>query len=161
MALQFANQAQQITYQRVAGYLASSLFQDAMRVREDQPRFDLLYDNATLIQVDVLPWDVNPWEQEDMATVRAFSYITVGNAKNLDLIRFLMAENHKMRFGAFQIDSSGQVIFAHSILGGESMDLREMQTCILSVAAIANSYEDLIIEKFGGQRIFKSLDMAA
>jgi hypothetical protein len=161
MALTFANKAQQLTHQRVSEYLVSSMFRDTMRIRDDQPRFDLLYQDATLIQVDVLPWEVNPWEQEDLATVRAFSYITVGNANNLELIRFLMAENNKIRFGAFQIDEAGQVVFAHSILGGESMDLRELQTCILSVAAIANSYEDLIVEEFGGQRIFRSLDMAA
>ena len=32
------------------------------------------------------------------------------------------------------------------------MDLMELQTCILSVVTIADTYDDLIIQKFGGQR---------
>lgn len=156
MAIAFTNTTQEQTYQRVADYLKSSLFRDSIRLQADKPRFNLLYQDSTLIEVDVLPWDVNPWEETEMAIVRAFSYITVGNINNLELIRFLMAENHKMRFGAFQIDESGQVVFAHNILGGDSMDLRELQTCILSVAAIANAYEEVIIEKFGGQRVFQA-----
>ncbi len=40
----------------------------------------------------------------------------------------------------------------HVLLGGENMDLMELQTCILSVVTIADTYDDLIIKRFGGQR---------
>jgi len=33
-----------------------------------------------------------------------------------------------MRFGAFQLGNANQVLFANSILGGENMDLMELQT---------------------------------
>ncbi|MBD2462892.1 hypothetical protein H6G89_17775 [Oscillatoria sp. FACHB-1407] len=150
MAISFSNPAQELTYQKVAEYLASSMFKNSMRARTDMPRFDLLYQGTTLIEVDVLPWEVHPWENSELATVRASSHITVGDTSVAAVTHFLLAENRKMRFGAFQLDESGQVVFADSILGGENMDLLELQTCILSVAAIANSYSDIIAQKFAG-----------
>ncbi|MDX2213035.1 MAG: hypothetical protein SFY66_07070 [Oculatellaceae cyanobacterium bins.114] len=150
MAISFTNQAQELAYQKVADYLASSLFKHSMRVRTDMPRFDLLYNGSTLIEVDVLPWEVHPWNDSELATVRAASQITVGNTSMAAVTHFLLAENRKMRFGAFQLDESGQVVFADSILGGDNLDLLELQTCILSVAAIANSYSDIIAQQFDG-----------
>jgi len=35
--------------------------------------------------------------------------------------------------------NANQVLFANSILGGENMDLMELQTCILSVVTIADT----------------------
>lgn len=153
MPLTFANTAQELTYHKVSDYLSSSLFKSAMRTRRDLPRFDLLYRDITLIEVDVLPWEHHPWDDSEMAIVRASSLVTVGNSASDDLSQYLLAENNRMRFGAFQLDDSGQVVFAHSVLGGEDMDLRELQTCILSVAAIATSYQDVLAEKFGVQRL--------
>lgn len=153
MAISFTNQAQELAYQKVADYLASSLFRNSMRAYADAPRFDLLYNSSTLIEVEVLPWEIHPWENSELATVRAASHITVGNTTTLDVIRFLLSENRKMRFGAFQLDEVGQVVFADSILGGENLDLLELQTCILSVAAIASRYSDIITEQFGAPEL--------
>jgi Putative bacterial sensory transduction regulator len=125
------------------------MFKDSMQTVPDSPRFCLLYNQATLIEVDVLPWDVHPWEASELALVRAASHITVGMYQSAELTQFLLTENRKMRFGAFQLDEAGQIVFAHTILGGEDMDLLELQTCILSVAAIATTYDDIVSEKFG------------
>jgi hypothetical protein len=108
----------------------------------------LLYQKSTLIEVDILPWEIHPWDNSELAIVRASSCITIGSHIAADLTQYLLTENRKMRFGAFQFDESGLTWFSHSILGGENMDLQELQTCILSVAAIATSYEDIIMEKF-------------
>jgi len=153
MAISFVNHAQELTYQKVADYLASSMFRGTMHCLEDLPRFQLIYEHTTLIEVEVLPWEVTPWTESDLAIVRAASHITIGNHDQVELTQFLLAENRKMRFGAFQLDEAGQVVFAHTVLGGEEMDLLELQTCILSVAAIASSYDDVITAQFGGQRI--------
>lgn len=153
MTISFAHQAQELAYQKVADYLASSMFKDSMRTHPDSPRFDLLYGGTTLIEVEVLPWEVHPWENSELATVRASSHITVGNTSVATITHFLLSENRKMRFGAFQLDESGQVVFADSILGGEQMDLLELQTCILSVAAIASSYSDIVSQQFEAQEM--------
>jgi hypothetical protein len=144
MAISFVNHAQELTYNRTLDYLKSSMFKDSMHVLENEPKFNLLYKETTLIEVEVLPWEIHPWEDSELAIVRASSHITVGSTVDADLIQFLLSENRKMRFGAFQLDEAGQILFVHSILGGENMDLLELESCLLSVAAIATRYDDII-----------------
>lgn len=152
MTLQFTNPVQALTYRKVADYLNSSaLFRQALRVDRDRPKFDILYGSA-LIEIEVLPWEEHPWQEGDLATVRATSYVTVGSTLDNELLRFLLTENRRMRFGAFHLDEVGQVVFSESVLGGEEMSLIELQTCILSVVTIADTYDDVIAERFGGQR---------
>lgn len=152
MPIQFANSVQELTYRKVADYLSTSrLFKDALRVVGDRPKFDLIYE-STVVEVEVLAWEVHPWEASELAIVRATSCVTVGSTVDSELMHYLLLENRRMRFGAFHLDDANQVQFAESVLGGESMDLRELQTCILSVATIANTYDDLIAARFGGLR---------
>lgn len=151
--MDFINSAQEFTYNRLRDYLPNSLFKDRHRLQADVPRFDLLYADDTLIEVDVLVWENHPYPELELAIVRASSCITLGSSgPELELLRFLLAENRKMRFGSFQIDETGAIFFANRILGGENMDLVELETCLLSVATIATAYEDVITAKFGGQR---------
>lgn len=152
MTITFANPVQELTYQKVADYLNSSeLFQSAVREYRDRPKFDILYGSA-LIEIEVLPWEVHPWQEGDLATVRTTSCVTIGSTLENELLHFLLTENRRMRFGAFHLDDAGQVVFSESILGGEEMSLIELQTCILSVVTIADTYDDIIAERFGGQR---------
>lgn len=152
MPMQFVNPVQELTYEKVAHYLkGTALFQNALRQYNEQPKFDILYGSA-LIEVEVLPWEIHPWQEGDLAAVRATSCVTVGSALERELMIFLLTENRRMRFGAFHLDEAGQVVFSESVLGGENMDLMELQTCILSVVTIADTYDDIIVQKFGGNR---------
>lgn len=152
MAISFVNDVQSFTYSKVANYLqGATLFKDLMRVDPHIPKFDLRY-GSTQVEVEVLPCEVHPWEARDLATVRATSCVTIGSRIGPELMRFLLLENRRMRFGAFHLDEAGQVLFAESVLGGDNMDLMELQTCILSVVTIADTYDDIIAERFGGQR---------
>ncbi|MGD1855770.1 MAG: hypothetical protein ACFB2W_16140 [Leptolyngbyaceae cyanobacterium] len=149
----FANSAQELTYQRVQDYLQSSLFKQTVRASEEQPYFDLLYQNITLIELQILPWETHPYPDRALAIVRASSGVASGCGPELELLRFLLDENRKMRFGSFQTGEAGTVFFANRILGGEHMDPMELEVCLLSVGAIATRYSDIVITKFGGQRI--------
>ncbi|MBD0269743.1 MAG: hypothetical protein ICV77_15795 [Cyanobacteria bacterium Co-bin8] len=152
MPIQFASEVQQLTYQKVADYLeGSTLFGDTLRTNPDLPQFTLLY-GSTMVEVEVLPWEVHPWEEADLCTVRATSCVTIGSSIDHELMHFLLTENRRMRFGAFHLDGANQVLFAENVLGGENMDLMELQTCILSVVTIADTYDDIIAQRFGGQR---------
>jgi hypothetical protein len=160
MPTRFQNNAQELTYQKVEDYLNHSMFRRSMRVYPTIPRFDLLYKQSTLVEVEVLDWDVHPWEDSELAIVRASSRIAVIDQhppSNPDLSAFLLAENRKMRFGAFHIDEAGHILFSHTVLGGENLDLMELQTCILSVAAIAATYTEILISQFGEQVVMPSL----
>lgn len=148
----FSSQTQELTYTKVAEYLKNStLFQNSVSASKTQPRFDINYGSAH-VAVEVLPWEVHPWEEKELAIVRAFSYVTVSSEISEDLMRYLLLENQRMRFGSFQLGGPGEVLFAHNILGGDGMDLLELQSCILAVVTIADTYDDIIADKFGGQR---------
>ena len=152
MAPSFANAVQAVTYEKVETYLKqATLFKDALRCHPQTPQFDILY-GSTLVEIEVLPWEEHPWESSELAIVRATSCVTVGSSLNTELMQFLLTENRRMRFGAFHLDEAGQVRFAESVLGGDNMDLMELQTCILAVVTIADTYDDLIAAKFGGHR---------
>lgn len=152
MPLTFTNAVQELTYRKVLDYLTTSaLFKDSLQILSYAPRFNLSYGSAK-VEVEVLDWEVHPWDERELAIVKASSCVTLGSRTDEPLMRYLLMENHRMRFGAFHLAETGGVIFSHSVLGGENMDLMELQTCILSVVTIADTYDDLIIQKFGGQR---------
>ncbi|MBT9315573.1 type III secretion system chaperone family protein [Leptothoe spongobia] len=150
--MQFTNSAQELTYERLQGYLNSSPFKQTVQANQEKPYFDLIYQNTTLIELRVLPWETHPYPNMELAIVRASSCVAVGCGPELALLRFLLDENRKMRFGAFQTDEAGTVFFANRILGGEHMDPTELEVCLLSVGAISTRYSDIIIDKFDGQR---------
>ncbi|NEP62408.1 MAG: hypothetical protein F6K31_36670 [Symploca sp. SIO2G7] len=150
--MQFENSAQELTYKRVRDYLQSSLFKTTVRANQEQPYFDLLYQGTTLIELQILPWDTHPYPDKKLAIVRASSCVALGCGPELELLRFLLDENRKMRFGSFQTGEAGTVFFANRILGGKHMDTVELEVCLLSVGAIANRYSDIMINQFDGQR---------
>jgi hypothetical protein len=152
MLIAFASDVQALTYDKVTDYLRkSTLFKDNLRSYADQPKFDLRY-GSTSVAVEVLPWEIHPWEKTDLATVRATSCVTIGSPRTKALMHFLLTENRRMRFGAFHLDNGDKILFAESVLGGDNMDLMELQTCILSVVTIADTYDDIITDRFGGHR---------
>ena len=150
--MEFTNAAQQLTYERVQDYLSNSPFKQTVRNSSDCPGFDLLYQDTTHIELYVLPWDTHPYTDMELAIVRASSCVAISCGPELELLRFLLDENRKMRFGSFQTDEAGTVFFANRILGGKHMDPMELEVCLLSVGAIATRYSDIMIARFDGQR---------
>ena len=152
MAISFSNHTQELTYRKVKEYLTTSeLFKSSVQVVSDQPKFDLIY-GSTRIGIRVLVWEVNPWNTPELTIVRACSCVTVGSRIDAKLTEYLLRENLRMRFGAFQLGDHNEIFFAHNVLGGENLDLMELQTCILAVVTIADTYDDIITEQFGGHR---------
>lgn len=152
MPISFTTHAQELTYRKVLEYLTTSeLFKTSVQTAPDQPKFALTY-GSTRVGIRVLVWEVNPWDTQELVIVRACSCVTVGSRINAELTEYLLRENLRMRFGAFQLGDHNEIFFAHNILGGESLDLMELQTCILSVVTIADTYDEILTEKFGGQR---------
>ncbi len=154
--MKFTNGAQELTYERVQDYLNGSVFKQTVRASDEQPYFDLLYQETTLIELYILPWNTHPYPDKELAIVRASSCVAIGCGPELDLLRFLLDENRKMRFGSFQTDEAGTVFFANRILGGKHMDPTELEVCLLSVGAIATHYSDIMIDKFDGHRALNS-----
>ena len=154
--MKFINGAQELTYERVQDYLKDSVFKQTIRASDEKPYFDLAYQETTLIELYILPWETHPYPDKELAIVRASSCVAIGCGPELDVLRFLLDENRKMRFGSFQTDEAGTVFFANRILGGKHMDPTELEVCLLSVGAIASRYSDIMIKKFDGQRALNS-----
>ncbi len=152
MPVKFTNHVQELTYRKVADYLTTSkFFKDTVQPISDRPKFELTY-GSTKFSISILAWDINPWDVGELAIVRACSCVTVGSRIDAELTEYLLRENLKMRFGAFELGNENQIFFAHNVLGGENMDLMELQTCILAVVAIADTYDEIIVQRFGGQQ---------
>jgi hypothetical protein len=149
----FEHPIQELTYNKVADYLRSAtLFQDSLLILPDRPRFQVSYGSA-IVDIEVSNWAFHPWNAErEMAIVTASSCVTQGSLLTTELTQYLLRENRRMRFGGFQLDENFNIWFSHSILGGEHMDLTELQSCILAVVTIADNYDDALVQEFGGKR---------
>ena len=104
--MKFTNGAQELTYERVQDYLQGSVFKQTVRASSQQPCFDLLYQDTTLIELYILPWETHPYPDKELAIVRASSCVAIGCGPELTVLRFLLDENRKMRFGSFQTDEA-------------------------------------------------------
>ena len=62
--------------------------------------------------------------------------------------------NGQLRFGAFAYVPEGNlVMFGHSILGGDAMDVKELIATVHDVALVADEYDDRIVARYGGARM--------
>jgi hypothetical protein len=82
----------------------------------------------------------------------AMAYCVQGVEVDEDLLRGLLELNHTLPFGSFSLVGS-DIFFAHS-LWGRTVERSNMMTAISAVATVADDYDDLIVEKYGGERAF-------
>lgn len=160
----------------------SSLFKDALKATLNQPKFEITYGSAIVeVEVqswEVHPWETadlaivkasscvavgSRINSELMGYLLSenrrmrFGAFCLGEMSRAEISRGEPSLDEASLEGETNLEKSSlsqahSIWFAHSVLGGEDMDLLELQTCILSVVTIADTYDDLIIERFGGQR---------
>lgn len=72
---------------------------------------------------------------------------------NIDqkLMNFLLRKNAQLHFGSFALLFDGTITYSHSI-SGSNLDSNELITSLSTVAFIADYYDDVIVEKYGGKR---------
>jgi hypothetical protein len=141
--MEFHSEAQKQCYEKVAIWMREMFGEQAMS-REDRPSFGLVVGSA-LSHIVVHPWG------DDDSTITAFSYVVTGAELTADLMKYLLQENDRVRFGAFSIDNEGDIIFSHTIVGS-TCDKEELRTSVMFVAKLADDYDDKIVARFGGQR---------
>lgn len=91
---------------------------------------------------------------EERALVRVMAQVVAGVQPEPSLFRQLLILNGKLRFGAFAYVPEGDLImFGHSILGGETMDNKELLATVHDVALVADEYDDRIVARYGGARM--------
>ncbi|MDB4970983.1 MAG: hypothetical protein JWN44_6672 [Myxococcales bacterium] len=90
----------------------------------------------------------------ERALVRVVAQVVAGVTPEPSLFRQLLILNGQLRFGAFAYIPDGNLImFGHSMLGGGTMDARELIATVHDVALVADEYDDRIVARYGGARM--------
>ena len=101
-------------------------------------------------------------KHNERALVRVVAQVVSGVRPEASLFRQLLILNSKLRFGAFAYLPEGDVVlFAHSILGGDTMDPRELIATVHDVALVADEYDDRIVARYGGARMQDIIEESA
>ena len=141
--MEFETEAQRACYEKVLPWV-TDLFGGSVLRKPDRPVLGVMHGSA-FAQVGVLPWG----EEEAIITTRA--YVVTGVDLTPELMRYLLAENAGMRFGAFGLDDEGDIIFEHSIVGS-TCDQKELEASVVHVARTADEFDDKIVSRWGGER---------
>ncbi|HOG48809.1 MAG TPA: YbjN domain-containing protein [Anaerolineae bacterium] len=141
--MEFKTQAQQACYQKIAPWIRE-IFGEFARARDDRPVFGVVI-GTSFTAIAVYPWG------EDDSVITTRSYVVTKVELTPDLMRFLLEQNDRMRFGAFGIDSDGDIFFEHAIVGS-TCDKNELQASAIAVAMTSDQYDEQITSRWGGQR---------
>lgn len=104
---------------------------------------------STILEISIRPFD------EDNAVVEILAYCVQGVEASLELYRELLALNSQVPLGAFSAVGS-DVFFSHSFLG-RKLHAEQLITSLSSVAAVADEYDEKIVERFGGETALERL----
>lgn len=143
MTVKFQTQAQQDCYDKIAIWMQES-FGKFPCARPDFPGLGLFM-NSALVEVLIYPWG------DDDAIINTRSYVVTEAELSAELMHFLLQENVGMRFGAFGVDESGDILFEHTIVGS-TCDKKELESSVKAVLEVADQYDDYIVDKWGGKR---------
>ncbi len=113
----------------------------------------LVRQGSSYVMISVVPTGKGS-KHDDKAIVRTVAQVASGVRPEASLFRQLLILNGKLRFGAFAYVPEGDVIlFHHSMLGGATMDERELIATVHDVAVVADEYDDRIVARYGGSRM--------
>jgi hypothetical protein len=140
--MDFQSSMQEKLYTKVSGWM-KPLFGDIPWETLDEPGFGLFMGSAW-VEVRILPW-------RDDAVVNVRSTVVSDVTLTMELLNYLLRENHEMRFGAFSVSQNGDILFEHTIVGS-TIDKKELETSVIAVLEIADKYDDEIVMRWGGKR---------
>ena len=116
---------------------------------------------SSYVMISVVPTGKGS-KHDDKAIVRVIAQVASGIRPEASLFRQLLILNGKLRFGAFAYVPEGDVIiFHHSMLGGPSMDEKELIATVHDVALVADEYDDRIVARYGGSRMQDVVERSA
>jgi Putative bacterial sensory transduction regulator len=140
--MDFQSSIQEKHYTKVSGWMRP-LFGDIPWEKLDEPGFGLFMGSAW-VELRILPW-------KDDTVVNVRSTVVSDITLSVDLLNYLLRENHEMRFGAFSVSKAGDILFEHTIVGS-TIDKKELESSVLAVLEIADKYDDEIVGRWGGKR---------
>ena len=108
---------------------------------------------SSYVMISVVPSGPKA-KANERALVRVVAQVVAGVKPEPSLFRQLLILNGQLRFGSFAYVPEGSLImFGHSILGGDTMDAKELLATVHDVALVADEYDDRIVARYGGARM--------
>lgn len=144
MTIEFRNDSQKACYEKILPWIKEIFGELSVVPRGDVPVIDVIYGSA-VVQVMVFPWD------DDNCVISCASWVVMGAEATPELLLYLLQENSTMRFGAFSMDKDKDISFEYDIVG-DTVDREELKAAVVAVAVTADSYDEKIVERFGGTR---------
>jgi len=90
------------------------------------------------------------FENKTLVNVVAIVAIDVDVTK--DLMEFLNNTNANLVFGKFFAMKDQRLVLCQHVLLGDKLDREELELTVAAVAAIADQYDEKIVDRFGGMR---------
>jgi len=141
--MEFATPAVQKCYERITP-MVKEIFGEFAWPYPDIPAFSISIGSA---YVNI---KVNPWGADD-ATVLTYAWVVTGVETTPELTRHLLTENYDLRFGAFGMDATGDIVLQHCIAGA-TCDKEDLKSSAMAIVQYADKVDDELVAKFGGQR---------
>jgi hypothetical protein len=121
--------------------------------RKVDERLYVVKQGSSYVMISVVPSGPKS-KTTDRALVRVVAQVVAGVRPEASLFRQLLILNGQLRFGAFAYIPDGNLImFGHSILGGDTMDDKELVATVHDIALVADEYDDRIVARYGGARM--------
>jgi hypothetical protein len=146
--MQFTTLPQKKVYEQIYPWIRE-LFGSFAIPRPEIPIFNIAIGESTAL-VGVYPWG------EDDATITTRSLVVNQVELSPGLMRYLLKENDKMRFGAFGLDSDENIYFEHTMVGS-ACNKDGLKGSILAVVITADQYSQQVIDRWGGERATRCL----
>jgi hypothetical protein len=145
-AKSFHTPCQEDVYKRVRGILDELVdehYDDA-----EHCDFYVKY-GTTLLEISIAPYE------EDNAVVEVLAYCVHDVEPTFDLQQQLLSLNSQTPLGAFSMVERN-IYFSHSFIG-RKLQPEQLIVSLSTVATLADEYDDLIVEKFGGETALERL----
>ena len=104
---------------------------------------------STLLEISITPFE------EDNAVIEILAYCVQGVDPSAELMRELLALNSQLPLGGFSLLGT-DVFFSHAFIG-RKLQPEQLIASLSSVAAIADEYDEKIVERYGGKTAIENL----
>ena len=141
--IRFASEGHRSTYERIARY-AAELFGDMASFEPRRPVLFVQHGSA-IVSVAVNPLKIHS------SVVTCYSWVVTEPRLTQDLRHYLLTTNYRLALGGFALDGDGDVVLKHVLLGDRLTEY-EFKTALITIADLADEYDDEIVERFGGLR---------
>lgn len=147
--MHFENDVQKTCFDKVQRFMRE-IFGDHATADDSAPVVSVMLGSAMcIVAVQAL--------SDDEAVIATRAVVASGAHVTPELAIFLLQANVSMLFGAFGLTPNGDIILEHNLMGS-TVSREELRGSLLTVARLADEFDDQIVARWGGRRALDRLD---